>query len=81
MKIGNLPQTSLAAARLKLHELKLLCQEGRYPATELKKDKLQRAIEAEQAKTPELTVQGLVELYLTERICHGTTRVVRRFVI
>lgn len=68
VKIGNFPQTSLAAARLKLHELKLLRQEGRCPATELKKDKTQRAIEAEQAKIPELTVQGLVELYLTERI-------------
>ncbi|MDU7466341.1 MAG: tyrosine-type recombinase/integrase [Serratia marcescens] len=68
VKIGNFPQTSLAAARLKLHELKLLRQEGRCPATELKKYKLQRAIEAEQAKIPELTVQGLVELYLTERI-------------
>lgn len=68
VKIGNFPQTSLAAARLKLHELKLLRQEGRCPATELKKDKLQRAIEAEQAKIPELTIQGLVELYLTERI-------------
>ena len=68
VKIGNFPQTSLAAARLKLHELKLLRHEGRCPATELKKDKLQRAIEAEQAKIPELTVQGLVELYLTERI-------------
>ncbi|EPF6929949.1 tyrosine-type recombinase/integrase [Salmonella enterica subsp. enterica serovar Muenchen] len=68
VKIGNFPQTSLAAARLKLHELKLIRQEGRCPATELKKDKLQRAIEAEQAKIPELTVQGLVELYLTERI-------------
>lgn len=68
VKIGNFPQTSLAAARLKLHELKLLRQEGRCPATELKKDKLQRAIEAEQVKLPELTVQGLVELYLTERI-------------
>ena len=68
VKIGNFPQTSLAAARLKLHELKLLRQEGRCPASELKQDKLQRAIEAEQAKIPELTVQGLVELYLTERI-------------
>ncbi|ETX62034.1 hypothetical protein P835_03432 [Citrobacter portucalensis] len=68
VKIGNFPQTSLAAARLKLHELKLLRQEGRCPASELKQDKLQRAIEVEQAKIPELTVQGLVELYLTERI-------------
>ncbi|AYV14517.1 MAG: tyrosine-type recombinase/integrase [Shewanella algae] len=67
-KIGNFPQTSLAAARLKLNELKLLRQEGRCPALELKQDKLQRAIEAEQDKIPELTVQDLVELYLTERI-------------
>jgi hypothetical protein len=68
VKIGNFPQTSLAAARLKLNELKLLRQEGRCPASELKQDKLQRAIEAEQANIPELTVLGLVELYLTERI-------------
>jgi hypothetical protein len=68
VKIGNFPQTSLAAERLKLNELKLLRQEGRCPASELKQDKLQRAIEAEQANIPELTVLGLVELYLTERI-------------
>lgn len=68
VKIGNFPQTSLAAARFKLHELKLLRQEGRCPASELKQDKLLRASEAEQAKIPELTIQGLVELYLTERI-------------
>jgi len=68
VKIGNFPQTSLAAARFKLNELKLLRQEGRCPASELKQEKQLRAIEAEQAKVPELTVQGLVELYLTERI-------------
>lgn len=68
VKIGNFPQTSLAAACLKLNELKLLRQEGRCPASELKQEKQLRAIEAEQAKVPELTVQGLVELYLTERI-------------
>ncbi|WNP35509.1 tyrosine-type recombinase/integrase [Enterobacter kobei] len=68
VKIGNFPQTSLAAARLKLNELKLIRQEGRCPASELKQEKQLRAIEAEQAKVPELTVQGLVELYLTERI-------------
>ncbi|ELY4661414.1 integrase family protein [Cronobacter muytjensii] len=67
VKIGNFPQTSLAVARLKLNELKLLRQEGRCPASELKQEKQRRAIEAEQAKVPELTVQGLVELYLTER--------------
>lgn len=68
VKIGNFPQTSLAAARLKLNELKLLRQEGRCPASELKQEKQFRAIEAEKAKVPELTIQGLVELYLTERI-------------
>ncbi|MEN0579146.1 tyrosine-type recombinase/integrase [Phytobacter palmae] len=68
VKIGNFPQTSLAAARLKLNELKLLRQEGRCPASELKQEKQLRAIEAEQTKVTELTVQGLVELYLTERI-------------
>lgn len=47
VKIGNFPQTSLAAARLKLYELKLFRQEGWCPTTELKKDKIQRAIEAE----------------------------------
>ncbi|QSW34636.1 tyrosine-type recombinase/integrase [Leclercia pneumoniae] len=74
VKIGNFPQTSLAAARLKLHELKLLRQDGRCPASELKQEKQLRAIEAEQAKVPELTVQGLVELYLTERIEDRKTR-------
>ena len=38
VKIGNFPQTSLAAARLKLQELKLLRQRGRCPASELKQD-------------------------------------------
>ncbi|EDX3113857.1 tyrosine-type recombinase/integrase [Salmonella enterica subsp. enterica serovar Mississippi] len=68
VKIGNFPQTSLSTARLKLHELKLLRQEGRCPATELKQEKLQKAKDAEQEKIPDFTVQGLVELYLTEHI-------------
>ncbi|WP_413445013.1 hypothetical protein [Dickeya zeae] len=38
-QIDNFPQTSLAAARLKLNELKLLRQEGRCPASELKQEK------------------------------------------
>ena len=57
-----------------LNELKLLRQEGRCPATELKQEKHQRAIEAEQVEDPELTVQGLVELYLTGRIEDRKTR-------
>lgn len=68
VEIGNFPQAPLAAAPLKLHELKLLRQEGRCPATELKRDKIQRAIETEQTTVPELTLQKLIELYLTERI-------------
>ncbi|WP_019844300.1 hypothetical protein [Dickeya zeae] len=48
--IDNFPQTSLAAARLKLNELKLLRQEGRCQASELKQDKLQRVNEFVQAK-------------------------------
>lgn len=68
VKIGNFPQTSLAAACLKLNELKLIRQEGRCPATELRQEKQLRAIEAEQAKVPEFTIQSLVDLYLTERI-------------
>jgi hypothetical protein len=43
-KTGKFPQTSLAAARLKLNELKL-----------------QSTVEAEQAKVPELTIQGLAD--------------------
>ena len=68
IKIGNFPQISLTVAHLELNKLKLLRQEGGGPASELKQDKLQSAIDAEQAKILELTMQGLVELYLTERI-------------
>jgi len=48
VNIDSFPQTSLGAARLKLRELKLLRQPGRCPATELKKDKIKRAIAADQ---------------------------------
>jgi len=46
--IDSFPQTSLAAARLKLRELKRLRQQGQCPASELKQEKLQRTIAADQ---------------------------------
>lgn len=68
VKIGNFPQVSLAIARTKLHELKLLRQEGRCPATEGKAAKAKLIEESSKVIIPELTVEGLVELYLTQRI-------------
>ncbi|CFB68109.1 tyrosine-type recombinase/integrase [Yersinia enterocolitica] len=68
IKIGNFPQTTLAVARTKLHELKQIRQDGRCPATELKQQQLLKAEEAERETVPVLTIKGLVELYLSERI-------------
>nr|WP_314523608.1 tyrosine-type recombinase/integrase [uncultured Lelliottia sp.] len=68
VKIGNFPQITLAVARTKLHELKLIRQDGRCPATELKQQKLFKQMEAEKEKVPALTIKGLVDLYLSERI-------------
>ena len=47
VKIGSFPQTSLAMARMKLQELKLIRSEGRSPASELKDEK-QRLLEESQ---------------------------------
>ncbi|HEO9144900.1 MULTISPECIES: site-specific integrase [unclassified Enterobacter] len=68
VKIGSFPQTSLAMARMKLQELKLIRNEGRCPASELKDEKQRLLEESQKPKAPVLTVEGLVELYLTERI-------------
>lgn len=68
VKIGNFPQTSLAIARTKLHELKNARREGRCPATELKAEKQQRLDESKIAQEPVFTVKDLIELYLTQRI-------------
>lgn len=68
VKIGCFPQTSLAMARMKLQELKLIRCEGRCPASELKDEKKRLLEESQKPKTEVLTVEGLVELYLTERI-------------
>lgn len=68
VKIGCFPQTSLAMARMKLQELKLIRCEGRCPASELKDEKKRLLEESQKPKAEVLTVEGLVELYLTERI-------------
>ncbi|CQI96443.1 tyrosine-type recombinase/integrase [Yersinia sp. HM-2024] len=68
VKIGSFPQTSLAMARMKLQELKLIRSEGRCPASELKDEKQRLLEESQKPKAAVLTVEGLVELYLTERI-------------
>lgn len=68
VKIGCFPQTSLAMARMKLQELKQIRNEGRCPASELKEEKRRLLEESQKPKAVALTVEGLVELYLTERI-------------
>ena len=68
VKIGSFPQTSLAMARMKLQELKQIRNEGRCPASELKDEKQQLLEESQKPKAAVLTVEGVVELYLTERI-------------
>ena len=68
VKIGSFPQTSLAMARMKLQELKLIRSEGRCPTSELKDEKQRLLVESQKPKAAVLTVEGLVELYLTERI-------------
>ena len=68
VKIGSFPQTSLAMARMKLQEFKLIRSEGRCPASELKDEKQRLLEESQKPKAAVLTVEGLVELYLTERI-------------
>ncbi|MGE4988172.1 tyrosine-type recombinase/integrase [Yersinia enterocolitica] len=68
VKIGSFPQTSLAMARMKLQELKLIRSEGRCPASELKNEKQRLLEESQKPKAAVLTVEGLVELYLIERI-------------
>lgn len=68
VKIGSFPQTSLAMARMRLQELKQIRNEGRCPASELKDEKQRLLEESQKPKTAVLTVEGIVELYLTERI-------------
>lgn len=68
VKIGSFPQTSLAMARMKLQELKQIRNEGRCPASEQKDEKQRLLEESQKPKAAVLTVETVVELYLTERI-------------
>lgn len=68
VKIGSFPQTSLAMARMKLQELKQIRNEGRCPASELKDEKRRLLEKSQKPKAAVLRVEGVVELYLTERI-------------
>ena len=75
VKIGSFPQTSLAMARMKLQEFKLIRSEGRCPASELKDEKQRLLEESQKPKAAVLTVEGVVELYLTGRIEDRKTKV------
>jgi len=66
LKIGNYPLKTLAGARLKLQELKVIRKSGRCPATEIATQKQEKeAAQAKQAHETDFTVQEMVELYLT----------------
>ncbi|MBV2090306.1 MAG: tyrosine-type recombinase/integrase [Candidatus Thiodiazotropha sp. (ex Ctena orbiculata)] len=71
VKIGHFPETSLAEARLKLHELKQIRRQGRCPRTEAREQQQQEK-EQEKARVEPVeklfTVKELVELYLTQYI-------------
>ncbi|MEW8332007.1 MAG: tyrosine-type recombinase/integrase [Candidatus Thiodiazotropha sp.] len=71
VKIGHFPETSLAEARLKLHELKQIRRQGRCPRSEAREQQQQEK-EQEKARVEPVeklfTVKDLVELYLTQYI-------------
>ncbi len=67
IQIGRYPTVSLADARKKLKEYKVVRQSNRCPAYELK---VLKEDEKNKIKTslPKLTVKGVIDLYLTEYI-------------
>ena len=67
IKIGKFPHTSLAEARVKLREFKVIRYDGRCPASEQKKDKKDKVI-LEKKLSSRLTVADVVELYLSQYI-------------
>ncbi|ALX97329.1 integrase [Serratia fonticola] len=68
VKIGHFPNITLAQARAELQMLKLVKNEGRCPASELKAEKSHKQQVKLAAQQAVFTVKDLVELYLTERI-------------
>ncbi len=67
IKIGKFPHTSLAEARVKLREFKVIRHDGRCPASEQKQDKKDKVI-MEKKLSSRLTVADVVELYLSQYI-------------
>ncbi|ATM79273.1 integrase [Serratia fonticola] len=68
VKIGHFPNITLAQARAELQMLKLVKNEGRCPASELRAEKSHKQQVELAAQQAVFTVKDLVELYLTERI-------------
>jgi len=67
IKIGRFPSISLAEARVKLQELKVMRNDGRCPASEQKKAKKDKAI-IEKKLSSRMTVADVIELYLCQYI-------------
>ncbi|WON78861.1 tyrosine-type recombinase/integrase [Serratia sp. UGAL515B_01] len=68
VKIGHFPNISLAQARTELQTLKLVKNEGRCPASELKAERHHKQQTELAEKKAVFTVKDLVELYLTQHI-------------
>ncbi|MBA6390453.1 tyrosine-type recombinase/integrase [Colwellia sp. BRX10-3] len=67
IKIGRFPSISLADARVKLQELKVIRNDGRCPASEQKIAKKDKAI-IEKKLSSRMTVADVIELYLSQYI-------------
>ncbi|CNJ06069.1 Arm DNA-binding domain-containing protein [Yersinia aldovae] len=68
IKIGHFPNITLAQVRAKLQDLKQVKNEGRCPTTEIKAANQLKADEYKKQQERTLALEGLVELYLTQRI-------------
>ncbi len=69
MSVGNFPTVSLAEARVRVQELKLIRANGRCPATEARTRKqAEREEAAVQSAKNKFTITDMIELYLTQHI-------------
>jgi integrase len=69
ISLGHYPTVSLAEARVKVQELKIIRADGRCPATEARAIKHAIKLEAStHAAKAEFTVVDMIELYLTQHI-------------
>ncbi|MBS0588315.1 MAG: tyrosine-type recombinase/integrase [Proteobacteria bacterium] len=69
MRLGHFPTMSLAEARIKLQEYRVIRNSGRCPANELKSQqkKIEEQLQQEQAIS-NFTIKTMIELYLTQHI-------------